>query len=174
MNLRRRKMRWATIVMMVLLTLLSGLPATSCYCADGHLKLFCAARFLSIGTATDKPQPAASQGLPALPQCPHCGHCGGQSAARSVEPTTSCCRHTGDCSQPRGKGCRDIPRALAIGSGTGAGTAATPLTSTQPITLFVPRTIAAGQFFSLRTAQLQRVDSGPPIDLVIARHCFLI
>jgi hypothetical protein len=140
---------------MVLLAVFASLPATSCYCADGHLKLFCAGH--SAGTRLPADNAAKSS-------C-----CGCEHGSRPADNLDDCC-HGKNSSKPCGKCCKEISKSLT----TIVASASTPALRLHLFAVLPAEVVVPHAFLSLRNAQLGRIESGPPVDLVITLRTLLI
>jgi hypothetical protein len=57
---------------------------------------------------------------------------------------------------------------------TTVASVALPATDLQVFAIVPAEVVVPHALLTLRTARLERVDTGPPVDLVIALHCLLI
>lgn len=137
--------RKAIVLGTVLLAITLSLPATSCFCADGTFKLFCAGNY----TRAVAKQPAEG----------HCCSCAHASGGQRAD-------HHRDA--PCGR-CREVSKPL----GTTVSSVIVPRLDWSVTT---PIIVDSGApFTSLsHAAQVQPIDTGPPVDLVIALHFLLI
>ncbi len=152
---RRKPLRITIVTGMILLAIFASLPATSCYCADGHLKLFCGGHYAG------SPSPTAK----ASPDCCQCDH----DADEAANHGSDCC-HGKDSSQPGGNRCQEISKSLT----TTVASISLPALDSHVFAVLPAEVVVHHAFPSLRNAQLERIESGPPVDLVIALHTLLI
>src|SRR6185312_468905 len=93
-----RKLLRATIVTgMILLAIFASRPGTSCYCADGHLKLFCAGHYAGSHSPAGKSERSS---------CCRCGQ-----DADVADGASDCC-HGNNTGKPCGKCCKEISKSL--------------------------------------------------------------
>ena len=141
---------------MALATLWIGLPSTACRCANGGFKLFCDAHKQSVANEPDYHASTAK-----LDCCRH-----GKTVAQ-----TDCCKRTGSPNgQLSSQGCTRISNSPVLAPVPSSSQIAPDHTiglNAIPIDLS-PAIVA------LATTQPNTVDTHPPVDLVIALHCFLI
>jgi hypothetical protein len=142
---------------MIPLAVWSGLPLAACQCPDGGIRLFCAAMHAGI---------PAEQGPSDCHHGPHrkCCH-------EKIAHHNPCCDHSGDKSgSPCGK-CKAIARATTIA----VETVAPPTFDGQAdgsLVFFAMTSFPRQSDVQARDVEL--LDTGPPLDLVLLQHCFLI
>jgi hypothetical protein len=153
MFLIRQRLHTVVLLGMMPLAVFSGISGRACYCADGHFKLFCA------GDCTRMAPKAETS---------HCCSCGQGAAKGPTSASDDCCSNNN--SQPCGKCCQKVFRVL----GPTVASVAIPSMDVLGIAMLPPEVVIPQAFLSLRTARMERVDSGPPDDIVIAHHCLLI
>jgi len=147
---------------MILLAIFASLPATSCYCADGHLKLFCAGHY------------APSQAPNAPSQAPagkseHSSCCKCEQSTGSADSVSDCC-HGNNHGKPCGKCCQEVSKSLT----TTVASVSMPALDSHVFAVLPAEVVVPHAFLSLRNAQLERIESGPPVDLVITLRTLLI
>jgi hypothetical protein len=155
MPLLRKLLRTTIVTGMILLAFLGSFPATSCYCADGHLKLFCAGHYV------DSQAPAGKLERSSCCQC-------GQDA-ELADGGSDCC-HGNNTGKPCGKCCKEISKSLT----TTVASVAMPALDSHVFAVLPAEVVVPHAFLSLRNAQLERIESGPPVDLVIVLRTLLI
>jgi len=153
MTILRRSNSEPVVWGMIALVLWSVLPASGCVCADGTTKLFC-----------DRPTGGrAANDAPTVDDRDCC-------AARTAAATRGCCGAAGQSADGFHRGCKRVDRQPTLA--TIAGTAAQSLDELSVIaTLPIDPPLE-----SLTTvlATSEHAGAGPPVDLVIQFHCFLI
>jgi hypothetical protein len=161
----RKHLHKTVLLGMLPLAAFSGMPATSCFCANGHLKLFCAGHY-----AASK---AHSQncGSPLAHQAKHPSCCGqAHDAGADTDSVADCCQSRHGSSPPCGTCCKQIAKVLT----TTVASASMPAVDLQVFAVVPAEVVVSHAFLSLRNAQLERIDTGPPIDLVITLRTLLI
>jgi hypothetical protein len=151
----RKLLRAAIVTGMILLAVFGSLPATSCYCADGHLKLFCAGHYASAQAPAGKSE--------------HSGCCQCGQNADSADSGGDCC-HANKPGKPCGKCCKEISKSLT----TTVASVSMPALDSHVFAVLPTEVVVPHAFLSLRNAQLERIESGPPVDLVIVLRTLLI
>ena len=155
MSFMRNQFSGPMIWSVIALTLWVGNPSTACQCANGNIKLFCDAHKQS-----------------------HENEPTGHSPAVVVD----CCQNVAIGQTTRIK--RTLPSGRDVSSQgcTRISSAAVTL-PTQTSVEFAPVYAAGSPIISLESSSLlaaiaaapaEPIDTGPPRDLVIAFHCFLI
>ena len=161
----RKRLHKAVLLGMLPLAVFSGIPATACFCANGQLKLFCGGDY----AATKAPSHESSSPLVHPAKCSSC--CGHAHDARCANNSVAECCHRGhSSSQPCGKCCTQISKVLT----TTVASASMPAIDLQVFAVLPAEVVVSHACLSLRNAQLERVDTGPPIDLVITLRTLLI
>jgi hypothetical protein len=152
---------------MIPLALGASLPGKACQCANGNVKLFCAGpfQFAPHTRSVAEPRSCANHRACGATHVIDCCH-----AAEGA--IGNCCEQASQHpSQPCGKCCKAISRAPA----NLVELVAPPDNhdSFQYLLAIEPNFL--GQFVPLYSAhQVERIDTGPPVDLVVVHHCFLI
>jgi hypothetical protein len=157
---RNHFLRFSLVLGLIPLALFSGLPATGCYCADGHYKFFCHNALASVLSG----EFSASSGNGG---CPHCSNA---SSAGGTGDKHSCCRHHAGQRNGSGKCCQLIARTLA----TVSADVAPPADSGLLVALMPPALDASLVVLPTFNNHAEQIDNGPPLDRVIVLHCLLI
>ena len=159
-----KRLHKTVLLGMIPLAVFSGIPATACYCANGNLRLVCGGQYAAV--RADWPQCGSAFAKPEQSSC--CQHA--HQAADAPGSAVDCSQSGHDSPQPVGKCCKEISKVLT----TTVASATLPAIDWQVFAVVPAEIVTSHVRLSLRNAELERVDSGPPIDLVITLHAILI
>ena len=145
---------------MIPLALWSGLPTTACQCPDGSIKLFCSGVYQAvIQHASANSKTAAEVRRSVHKNCCH---------AKATRPP-SCCDHPSS-GKPCGK-CKAIGRTAT----TVVELVSPPGFDDQASGLYaLDLSFAPSAQPVIFSRNVELLDTGPPVDLVLVHHSFLI
>jgi len=159
MFLRRSPFLVCVIWAMVGLSIWVGWPSTGCVCADGGFKLFCSGH-----KHNDLADLSGESGEASGDCCDR--H---NTAVHDTLTNRDCCDPCPVESQITRQGCRPVVNEPVVVA------PASKILSTDHSVAFDGLPVdRAPSLASYLTARLNRIDTGPPTDLVISLHCLLI
>jgi hypothetical protein len=152
----RNRLSGGAIWSMIALALWMSFPSTGCRCADGGFKYFC-----SHGQSGLNQPTAADSSVTKVDCCQH----------RNAVTQTDNCDHSALAgSQISSRGCTPITNAPAVAPVPPS----THITHDSTIALGTVLFDFSPTLASLTATQPATIATGPPVDLVVSLHCFLI